>query len=95
MDDAVEAILQVASMNPARRGEVYNICSGIQTKLELVVATVRKLMNIVAEPVWASMQPRSWDTDIWLGSPDLMARQVGWRSKLDLRSRSESNYRLV
>jgi UDP-glucose 4-epimerase len=86
VDDAVEAILQVATMKPARGGAVYNICSGMQSRLDSVVATVRKLMNINAEPVWANMQPRSWDTDTWLGSPDLMARQVGWRSKLDLEA---------
>jgi dolichol-phosphate mannosyltransferase len=86
VDDAVEAILQVAAMKPSRGGAVYNICSGMQSRLDSVVAIVRKLMNVAAEPVWASMQPRSWDTDTWLGSPDLMARQVGWRSKLDLEA---------
>jgi len=86
VDDAVEAILQVATTKPARGGVVYNICSGTQSRLDSVVATVRKRMNIPAEPVWASMQPRSWDTDTWFGSPDLMAQQVGWRSKLDLEA---------
>jgi len=85
VDDAVEAILQVATMKPAR-GVVYNVCSGTQSRLDLVVATVRKHMNIAAEPVWGSMQPRAWDTDTWVGSPDLMAQQVGWRSKLDLEA---------
>ena len=86
VDDAVEAILQVATMKPARGGVVYNVCSGTQSRLESVVAIVRKHMNIAAEPVWGSMQPRSWDTDTWCGSPDLMAQQVGWRSKLDLEA---------
>jgi len=86
VDDAVEAILQVATMKRAQRGAVYNVCSGTQSRLDTVVTILRKLMNIAAEPSWASMQPRSWDTDTWVGSPDLMAQQVGWRSKLDLET---------
>jgi dolichol-phosphate mannosyltransferase len=82
VDDAVDALLRLAE-NPPRPGAVYNICSGTQTSMASVVETARKLMGITAEPVWSSMARRSWDTDIWVGSPDAMAQDTGWRSRID------------
>jgi UDP-glucose 4-epimerase len=40
-------------------------------------------MNITAEPEWSSMERRSWDTDIWVGSPAKMEKEIGWRSRID------------
>jgi UDP-glucose 4-epimerase len=80
IDDAVEAMLRVAESG--RAGAIYNVCSGIQTRLATVVETARHLMNIAAEPVWANMPARSWDTDVWFGSPDLMANEAGWRAQV-------------
>jgi nucleoside-diphosphate-sugar epimerase len=81
VDDAVDALLCLA--RSPRAGAVYNLCSGIQTSLAAVVETARRLMNIAAEPVWSSMERRSWDTDIWVGAPDALARDLGWRAGVD------------
>lgn len=81
VDDAVEAMLQAAAVKP--RGAVYNVCTGIESSLQAVVDTARRLMNIPAEPEWASMPERSWDTNVWRGSPELTAREVGWRAQTD------------
>ena len=82
IDDAVEAMLQAAAVN--RGGAIYNVCTGVQSSLGAVVDTARRLMNIPDEPVWASMPERLWDTNLWCGSPDLTAREVGWRAQTDL-----------
>jgi nucleoside-diphosphate-sugar epimerase len=84
VDDAVDALIAVAQA--VRPGAVYNLCSGVQTSLATVVETARKLMGIAVEPVWSSMQQRSWDTDVWVGSPEAMAKDIGWRSKIDFAS---------
>ena len=81
VDDAVDAMLQVASSS---RPSIYNICTGVQSTLADVVAIVRRLMNISAEPVWSSMQDRSWDTDCWVGSPQKIEREIGWRAQTTL-----------
>jgi nucleoside-diphosphate-sugar epimerase len=81
VDDAVDAMLQVASSS---RASIYNICTGVQSTLADVVAIVRKLMNISAEPVWSSMPDRSWDTDCWVGSPQKIEREIGWRAQTTL-----------
>ena len=82
VDDAVDALLAVAQKSPPR-GAVYNLCSGTQTSIAYVIETARKLMNIAVEPVWSSMERRSWDTDIWVGAPGRMAEQIGWRAAID------------
>jgi len=55
----------------------------VQTSLATVVETARTLMRIPVEPVWSSMQQRSWDTDIWVGSPAAMETEIGWRAGID------------
>jgi nucleoside-diphosphate-sugar epimerase len=82
VDDAVDALIAVARKSP-RRGAVYNLCTGTQTTLATVVETARKLMGIAVEPVWSSMEQRSWDTDIWVGSPAAMEKEIGWRAQVD------------
>lgn len=86
VDDAVDAILQVAAARSVPRGAVYNVCSGKQTNLKEIVAIAAKLMDIRSEPVWATMPARSWDTDCWVGSPERMAREIGWRATVPLET---------
>jgi hypothetical protein len=50
------------------------------------VATARRLMRISTEPVWATMQARSWDTDVWVGSPASMAQNTTWHVRLDFEA---------
>lgn len=83
IDDAVEAIIRVAASG--KSGAIYNVCTGVQSPLAAVVDMARELMNIPVEPTWASMPQRPWDTDQWSGSPELMAREVGWRAQRDFR----------
>lgn len=82
VDDAVDGLISL-TRKPSRPGAVYNLCTGTQTSLASVVETARKLMGITAEPVWSSMERRSWDTDIWVGSPATMQNEVGWRATVD------------
>ncbi len=81
VDDAVDAMLQVAAAPSIPRGAIYNICSGVQSTLADVVEVARKLMGISAEPIWSSMPDRSWDTDRWVGSPQRIEREIGWRAQ--------------
>ncbi len=83
VDDAVDALVCLAQKSARLPGDVYNICTGVQTSLASVVETARKLLGIAVEPVWSSMERRSWDTDIWVGSPAAMENELGWRSKID------------
>jgi UDP-glucose 4-epimerase len=80
VDDAVDAMLTIASsVFPA--GAVYNVCSGVQTTIGEVVRIVKELMDVAAEPVWASMPDRAWDTDVWVGTGARLEHELGWRMK--------------
>ena len=81
VDDVVDALIALAQA--PRPGTVYNLCTGVQTDLASVVETARRLMGITAEPVWSSMERRSWDTDVWVGSPAALENDIGWRAKVD------------
>jgi UDP-glucose 4-epimerase len=85
VDDAVEAILRIAAVAPPA-GVIYNICSGAQSTIASVVETARRLMGITCKPAWFSMAGRSWDTDVWVGSPERMARDLNWRVQVDFES---------
>ena len=80
VDDAVDAMVRIARAR-VPRGSVYNVCSGRQTSLREVVDIARRLMDVQAEPVWASMPDRSWDTSVWVGTGAKLAREVGWRAE--------------
>ena len=80
VDDSVDALIRIAERSRAP-GVVYNLCSGVQTTMAEVVATARRVMGIAEEPVWSTMERRSWDTDVWIGCPDKLADAIGWRTK--------------
>jgi len=44
------------------------------------------LMSIPASPAWSSMSARSWDTDVWVGSPSAAEREIGWRARFDFET---------
>ena len=81
VDDAVDALLQVAAAPSIPRGAIYNICTGEQSTLADVVAVARSVMGISDEPVWSSMPDRAWDTDRWVGSAQRIEREIGWRAQ--------------
>jgi nucleoside-diphosphate-sugar epimerase len=84
VDDAVDAMVRVASQTSLPRGSVYNVCTGRQSDLEFVVSVARRILGIAGEPVWSSMEPRSWDTDVWVGSPARMECATGWHAIVDV-----------
>lgn len=85
VEDAVDALVSVAGAAGIARASVYNVCSGIQTSLAGMVEHTRQILNIQAEPVWGTMPPRSWDSDIWVGDPSAMRRDTGWSATTHVR----------
>lgn len=84
VDDACDAFIRAASTPLSDRGAVLNVASGTQTTLEALVATARDVFGVRAEPVWGSMQARSWDTSTWVGDPSSAAQVLGWRASTPL-----------
>ncbi len=85
VDDACDAMLSVADSSVLDAG-IYNICTGVQTSLEDLVSLTRSMLSVPSEPRWGTMNQRSWDSDIWVGSPAKLENQIGWKAPTDLES---------
>jgi dolichol-phosphate mannosyltransferase len=86
VEDAVDALIRLAELPADKSGGIYNICTGVQTSIETVVQVARKLMGITIEPAWATMERRSWDTSTWVGSPEALQWDTGWRATTDFET---------
>lgn len=85
VDDVCEAFIAAAEGVSAPRGSVYNVGTGRQTTIAEIVAVVRDLLGVDAEPEWGSMPNRQWDTQIWVADPSLIQRELGWTASTELR----------
>jgi nucleoside-diphosphate-sugar epimerase len=78
VDDAVEAFIASARAPGDEWGSIYNVGTGVQTSLAQLVALVRELLMIRAEPEWGSMPDREWDTDVWVSDSAALRAATGW-----------------
>jgi nucleoside-diphosphate-sugar epimerase len=81
VDDVNEACLLAACKIDQEPGAVYNIGTGIQTSIRIVVEMARRMMNIAVEPQWGSMPDREWDTNIWVADSQSIRKELGWTPK--------------
>lgn len=86
VDEAVDAMIRVASRTTLPRGSVYNVCSGTQSSLESLVSAARRILDIKEEPAWSTMPPRQWDTSVWTGSALAIERATGWRATIGIEA---------
>ena len=86
IDDVVQAYLRAASLESGDPGVVYNVGTGIQTRLTELVGIARRSMAIEAEPVWGTMPNRSWDTSTWVADNARIRTEIGWEPQFDLES---------
>ncbi len=79
VDDVVNACMVAAATTNQEPGAVYNVGTGLQTSLQEVIELVRAELSIDAEPIWGSMPPRTWDTDVWVADSSRIRGELGWQ----------------
>lgn len=84
VDDAVDAFLAAAAIDSTEFGAIYNVGSGTQSTLAVTVDVARQVLDVKAEPRWASMPPRVWDTDSWVADITKIRSELGWRPRTEL-----------
>lgn len=84
VNDVCAAYVATAQHESSDPGAVYNVASGHQTTLREIVAIVRALLHVQAEPVWGSMSDRAWDTSTWIGNPERIRWELGWEASTTL-----------
>jgi dolichol-phosphate mannosyltransferase len=87
VDDVLEAFLAAAS-RPRRDdpGAVYNVGTGVQTRMRDVVDLARRTFAIAGEPQWETMPNRRWDTAVWIADIRKIAEQLDWKPRHSLAS---------
>jgi UDP-glucose 4-epimerase len=79
--DVVRANL-VASEHPAAPGQIFNICTGIETRIIDLVEVLQDLFPSAPAPVFA--EPRAGDIYRSIGSPQKAADLIGFRAEVTL-----------
>jgi nucleoside-diphosphate-sugar epimerase len=79
--DVVRANL-VASEHPAAPGKVFNVCTGLETRIIDLVEVLYELFPEAPEPVFA--EPRAGDIYRSIGDPGKAARELDFRSQVKL-----------
>lgn len=85
VDDAVDALVRLASAEHLAPGAIYNVSSGMQSTIADVVRETRELLAVPAQPVWGQMAARAWDTGVWVGQANAIRQDTGWKAKTGLR----------
>ena len=79
--DVVRANL-VASEHPNAPGQVFNVCTGEETRLLDLLEVLYDLFSDAPEPVFA--EPRAGDIYRSVGSPEFTARTIGFQAEVTL-----------
>jgi dolichol-phosphate mannosyltransferase len=85
VDDVVEAYVRAAATPGGSPGAVYNVGSGVQTRISDLVELTRTLLEVEERPRWGTMQDRQWDTRTWVADVRLIREELSWRPEVSLR----------
>ena len=86
VDDIVEAFLLAAKTSPVELGAIYNVGSGLQSRIQDIVEIVRNQLSIESAPPWGKMENRLWDTAVWVADSSKIRRDLQWQPKVALES---------
>jgi nucleoside-diphosphate-sugar epimerase len=78
VEDVNEAFLLAATRSNQSLGAIYNVGTGVQTTIRDAVNVAVRAFGIAREPVWGSMQNRSWDASTWRANSELIQKTLGW-----------------
>lgn len=75
-----------ALFKSGRKGEIYNVCSGNGTSLELIIRKMKELLNINVETKTDPTLIRPNDNNIIIGSNEKIKRETGWNTTYTLEN---------
>ncbi len=85
VDDCCDALLRAAQRGaPGGPGATLNIGSGAQTRLDELVDVARRVLGVTTHPEWGTMDPRDWDTNVWVSDPRAAFELIDWRAATSL-----------
>jgi len=78
------ALAYVALVEKGKRGEVYNVCSGVAHSLRDLLAVMCNAARVAPEIRVDPRRVRSADITELRGDPSKIARDTGWRSRIPI-----------
>jgi nucleoside-diphosphate-sugar epimerase len=85
VEDCCDALLRAAQLGaPHGPGATLNLGSGTQTRLEELIEVARRALRVTALPKWETMDPRGWDTNVWVSDPHAAFEYLGWNASTTL-----------
>ncbi len=84
VDDVVDLYLMVDELKKLN-GEIMNVGTGVQSTLERVVENLGEISGADLDVHWGAMQPRMWDSDVWVADCSKVRRLVGFAPRIGLR----------
>jgi UDP-glucose 4-epimerase len=86
VDDVVRSYLMAATTPNQEPGAIYNVGTGVETKLSEVVEIATRVLDITAKANWGSMESRIWDTNKWVADNNHIREALGWRPEHSFES---------
>lgn len=86
VEDVVEAFILAATAEKKKRGEIYNVGTGVQTTIQDVATVAKEEFGITDDPVWNTIQDRAWDTTTWVCDNSHIKAELGWTPTIDFRT---------
>lgn len=71
-------------LNNAKNGEIYNVCSGIERSIKILLTRLLDLTGVVAEISVDSTRYRPTDQPRVCGSYEKLNRQTGWKPEIPI-----------
>jgi nucleoside-diphosphate-sugar epimerase len=79
VDDVVDAYLRIDALAKLS-GEIINIGTGVQQTIRDVVKVVLTETGAHVECRWGAVEPRIWDSSIWVADCTKSKRLLDWRA---------------
>ncbi len=85
VDDVCRAFISAAlRMHPDIYGESFNIGSGERTTIAQLAERTRALFSVADEPVFGTMEGRSWDLADWYADASKAREVLAWKPEITL-----------
>ena len=83
VEDVVDAYLRLDELGKLS-GEILNVGTGVQSTIKDVVSAVLEHTGARVACHWGRMQPRIWDSKIWVADITKSGRLLHWRPETSL-----------
>ena len=76
VDDVVDVYMRIDALRRLA-GEVVNVGTGAQTSLAQRVEALGQVVGAPIDARWDRMEPRGWDTDVWVADVSKLRKSIG------------------